>query len=258
VIVALIRAPRLARGGVAQRKECGMAPTPLPIILVPGLLCSARLYRHQIPDLWQCGPVMIADHTRDDTMAGIARRILSNAPPRFVLLGLSMGGYIAFEIVRQAPRRVAKLALLDTSARPDTPEQSERRRAQIVLAGNDGLVEIADRLFPILVHRSRHAHQGLQRLVRQMARETGPEAFMRQQEAIMGRPDSRPGLDAIDRRTLVIVGDGDELLPPALSEEIADGIPGARLVVVPQCGHLSTLERPRFVTKTLVDWLRAG
>src|ERR1700726_2443210 len=99
---------------------------PLPIVLVPGLNCSPRLYAEQIPALWRFGPVAIADHTRDDSMAAIAARIIAAAPPRFALVGLSMGGYIAFEIVRRAPERVAKLALLDTGARADTPEQTER------------------------------------------------------------------------------------------------------------------------------------
>ena len=96
-------------------------PDPLPIVLIPGLTCSARLYADQIPTLWRFGPVTVADHTRDDNMAAIARRILAAAPPRFALAGLSMGGYIAFEIMRQAPQRVAKLALLDTGARAETP-----------------------------------------------------------------------------------------------------------------------------------------
>src|SRR5579883_3245029 len=94
--------------------------TDLPTVLVPGLNCSARLYAPQIPALWRFGPVTVADHTRDDSMPAIAARILASAPPRFALAGLSMGGYIAFEIMRQAPQRVLRLALMDTSARPDT------------------------------------------------------------------------------------------------------------------------------------------
>src|SRR5713101_839134 len=129
---------------------------PLPIVLVPGLNCSARLYGAQIPALWRYGPVMVADHTRDETMAGIASCILGAAPPRFALVGLSMGGYIAFEIMRQAPERVARLALLDTGARADTPEQSERRRRQIELAQGGRFMEIPDLLFPLLVDRKRH------------------------------------------------------------------------------------------------------
>src|SRR5262245_2873546 len=103
---------------------------PLPIVLVPGLNCTARLYAEQIPVLWDFGPVTIADHRRDDHVAAIAAHILATAPPRFALVGLSMGGYIAFAIAREAPERVARLALLDTSARPDRAEQERRRRGQ--------------------------------------------------------------------------------------------------------------------------------
>ena len=230
----------------------------LPLILVPGLLCSARLYSHQILSLWHHGPVMIADHTRGVSMAEIADSIISNAPPRFVLAGLSMGGYISLEIMRQAPQRVTKLALLDTGARSDTPEQSDRRRSLIALARDGRFEPIADQLFPNLVHPSRRSDEGLQRQVRSMAQDIGPEAFIRQQKAIISRPDSRSGLGAIACKTLVIVGDGDKITPPELSEEIANSIPFAQLVVVPNCGHLSTLEQPQFVTQSLMDWLLDG
>src|SRR6202050_2811455 len=100
----------------------------LPVVLVPGLNCSARLYAEQVPALWQFGPVTVADHRRDDSMAAFARRILASAPPRFALAGLSMGGYIAFEVIRQASDRVTKLALLDTGARPEVPERTAQRK----------------------------------------------------------------------------------------------------------------------------------
>jgi pimeloyl-ACP methyl ester carboxylesterase len=228
---------------------------PLPIVLVPGLNCSARLYAEQVPALWGCGPVTIADHRRDDSVEAIAARILATAPPRFALAGLSMGGYIAFAIVRQAPERVARLALLDTSARPDTAEQSERRRSMIALAESGRFAEASDLLFPVFVHRDRHGDEALRKIVRTMAEETGPDAFVRQQKAIMSRPDCRPLLKSIRCPTLVLVGDGDALTPPVLSEEIAAGIAGARLVRVPDCGHLSTLERPEAVNRALVEWL---
>jgi pimeloyl-ACP methyl ester carboxylesterase len=230
-------------------------PEPLPIVLIPGLNCSARLYSEQIPALWRFGPVMVADHTRDDSMAAIARHILATAPPRFALAGLSMGGYLALEIARQAPERVVKLALLDSNARPETPEQSERRKPLIALARQGRFGEIPDLQFPVFVHRNRQNDEALRRLVRTMAEETGPEAFLRQQQAIMSRPDARPNLAAIACPTLVLVGDGDELTPPALAEEIAGAVPGSRLVVVADCGHLSTLERPQAVTGALTAWL---
>lgn len=228
---------------------------PLPIVLVPGLLCTARLYLEQLPALWRFGPVTIADHTRDDSMERIARRILSQAPARFALIGLSMGGYISFELLRQAPERVAKLALLDTAARPDTPEQSAQRKLQIELARAGRFAEVPDLLFPKYVAASRRTDEVLRALVRGMAEETGPEAFARQQTAIMGRPDSRPGLAAITCPALVLVGERDELTPPDRAEEIAAVVPDARLVLVPEAGHLSTIERPEAVTAALVDFL---
>jgi len=229
----------------------------LPTVLIPGLTCSARLYAEQIPALWQFGPVIVADHRRDDSMAAIARRIVAAAPPRFALAGLSMGGYIAFEIMRQAPERVAKLALLDTGARADEPEQTERRRVVMALAENGRYAEVPDLAFPLYVHRNRHGDFSLKRIVRMMAEETGAEAYLRQQQAILSRPDSRPGLAAIACPTLVLVGDGDEATPPKLAREIAAGIFGSRLVTIPDSGHLSTLEQPEAVTKALVEWLQS-
>ena len=229
----------------------------LPIILVPGLNCSARLYGEQIPALWRFGPVTVADHTRDDSMIAIAARILAAAPPRFALAGLSMGGYISFEMMRQAPQRVVKLALLDTGARPETVEQTKGRQRRIELTKAGRFAETVDAHFPLVVYRSRHGDEALKHLVHTMAEETGPDSFLRQQQAIMGRAVSRPGLAAIACPTLVLVGDGDVLTPPAQAQEMVAGIPGARLVIVPECGHLSTLERPQAVTQALVEWMES-
>jgi pimeloyl-ACP methyl ester carboxylesterase len=200
---------------------------------------------------------MVADHTRDDSMAAIARRVLAAAPPRFALAGLSMGGYIAFEIMRQAPQRVAKLALLDTGARADTPEQTERRAVVMALAQSGRYAQVPDLAFPLYVHRQRHHDEALKRIVCAMAEETGAQAFLRQQRAIIGRPDSRPGLGAIACPTLVLVGEGDEATPPELAREIAAGIGGSHLVMIPDSGHLSTLEQPQAVTEALVEWMRS-
>jgi pimeloyl-ACP methyl ester carboxylesterase len=227
---------------------------PLPLVLVPGLNCSARLYAEQVPALWQFGPVTIADHRRDDRMAALARRILVNAPQRFALAGLSMGGYIAFEIPAD---RVAKLALLDTGARAEVPERTEARRPLMALARQGRIGEITDDQFPLLVHHKRHGDQVLKAIVRAMNQETGAEAYIRQQEAIMSRPDSRPTLAEIDCPTLVLVGDEDQLTPPELAREMANGIRGARLVIVPESGHLSTVEQPQAVTKALVEWMQS-
>jgi pimeloyl-ACP methyl ester carboxylesterase len=230
---------------------------PLPIVLIPGLLASARLYAPQLPKLWLSGPVMIADHTRDDGMGALAARILAAAPQRFALAGLSMGGYISLEIVRQAPTRVMKLALLDTSARPDTPDAVQARRAQMAQAAAGKLDEVADVQFTRMVAPARQGDAALRELNRQMAREVGAAAFARQQTAIMARADSRPTLKDIRCPTLVLVGESDALTPPDRATEMAQGIGGARLVTVANCGHLSTLEQPEAVTRALVEWLHA-
>jgi pimeloyl-ACP methyl ester carboxylesterase len=227
---------------------------PLPMVLIPGLNCSARLYAEQIPALWRFGPVQVADHTRDDSMDAIASRILAAAPPRFALAGLSMGGFIALTIMRHAPERVQKLALLDTSARPETPEQTARRKPQIA-AEAGRFAEVPALQFPVFVHRNRQGDEALRARVRVMAEETGAQAFLRQQQAIMTRADARPSLAAIKCPTLVLVGDGDALTPPALSQEIVAGVAGSRLVVIADCGHLSTMERPDAVNRALVEWI---
>ncbi|HYL01713.1 MAG TPA: alpha/beta fold hydrolase [Steroidobacteraceae bacterium] len=227
----------------------------LPVVLIPGLLASARLYGAQLPELWRRGPVMVADHTRADSMAALARGILAAAPPRFALAGLSMGGYVCFEILRQAPARVAKLALLDTAARADTPEAAAMRRAQMAEASAGRLAEVVEAQFERTVHPARRGDPQLRATNRRMAADVGPEAFIRQQTAIMGRPDSRPTLAAIGCPTLVLVGEQDELTPPERAVEMAQGIRGARLVTVPECGHLSTLEQPLDVTRALLGWL---
>jgi pimeloyl-ACP methyl ester carboxylesterase len=234
----------------------GSVTGPLPIVFIPGLNCSARLFGAQAVALWPFGPVTVADHRHDDSMTAIAARILAVAPPRFALAGLSMGGYIAFEILRQAPERVAKLALLDTGAGVDDAARKVMRDAQIAGARAGRHFEITETLYPRYVHPSRHADAALQRIVHAMAEDTGAEAFCRQLTAIKARTDSRPLLPTITCPTLVLVGDHDEATPPALSQEMADTIPGASLVVIPDCGHLSTLEQPDAVNAALVHWMK--
>ena len=145
--------------------------------------------------------------------------------------------------------------VLKSLARAETPEQTERRKVVIALAKSGRYVEVPEIAFPIYVHRNRHNDAGLKQTVRTMAAETGVEAFLRQQQAIMDRPDSRSGLGAIKCPTLVLVGDGDEATPPELAREIAGAIGGAQLVVIADCGHLSTLEQPEKATAALVDWI---
>lgn len=230
---------------------------PLPIVLIPGLLLSPPLYAAQLPALWRLGPVTVAVHTRDDSMAAIAQRILASAPPRFALVGLSMGGYISFEILRQAPQRIARLALLDTMAVPDTPEGSSARRTQMTLAEAGRLDQVVDNLWPRLVHPSRQGDGALRAVIDAMAADVGTQGYLHQQRANIVRPDSRPTLASIRCPTLVLVGEQDLLTPPERALEIANGIAGARLVRIADCGHLSTLERPDEVTQALHGWLAA-
>jgi pimeloyl-ACP methyl ester carboxylesterase len=229
----------------------------LPLVLVPGLICSSRIWAPLLPALWRHGPITVANHIRDDSMAGIARRILKEAPPRFALAGHSMGGYIAFEIMRQAPERVAKLALLNTQARPDTPEATARRRGMIARAQSGGYRTVVDELWANFVHPSRSGDASLQQIVHDMADDVGVEAFVRQQNAIMARPDSRPILTAIRCPTLVLTCDSDNTVPSKLSPEMTDAIAGSWLVVLENCGHLPQLERPEATVQALDEWLEA-
>ena len=229
----------------------------MPILLVPGLVSSPRIYAPVVPALWQFGPVTVANHIRDDHMALIARRILAEAPPRFALAGHSMGGYIAFEIMRQAPERVAKLALLNTQARSDTPEATARRRTMMARARGGEYRAMLDELFPGFVHPSRREDATLRQLVYDMGEDVGAEAFVRQQEAIISRPDSRPVLATIKCPTLVLSGDEDNTIPNALSVEMGDNIHNAKLVILPNCGHLPQVEQPEATAKALVEWLRS-
>lgn len=229
----------------------------MPILLVPGLACSPRLFAEQIPALWRLGPVMIADHTRGETVAEVASQILANAPPRFALIGMSMGGYIAFEILRQARDRVSKLGLIDTSARADEPEATEQREAQIRIAEGGKFAAVIEAQFARTVHPSHRENERLKAVVRAMAEDVGPEVFIRQQKAIIARPDSRPSLAAIRCPTLVIVGEADEITPPERAIEMSEMIKGARLVTLKNCGHLTTHEDPQGVNRSLAALLQA-
>ena len=226
-----------------------------PILLVPGLASSARIYAPVIPALWRLGPVMIANHIRDDNMADIAARVLSEAPPRFALAGHSMGGYIALEIMRQAPERVVKLALINTQARPDTPEATARRRGLMERARRGELRAIREESFPELVHPSRRDDAGILELVHAQDEDVGVEGYLRQQVAIIARVDSRPSLSAITCPTLVLTGDADNTIPNAFSKEMAEAIAGARLVILDRCGHLPQAEQPDATARALTEWL---
>lgn len=226
-----------------------------PLLLLPGLLCDAALWDHQLRFLGDIAAPAVADLTQDTTVEAMAARLLADAPPRFALAGLSMGGYAAFAILRAAPERVTRLALLDTSAWPDTKEQMTRRKLLMQLAERGQFKGVTPKLLPLLVHPDRVEEQPLAGEVMAMAERVGLDAFLRQQRAIMARPDARPQLGAIRVPTMVICGRQDALTPLDRSQEIASGIAGARLAVIEECGHLSTMERPQAVTALMRLWL---
>lgn len=231
-----------------------------PLVLLPGLLCDAAMWEPQLEGLADVADFFVADLTELDTIGDMAKAVLRDAPwKEFALAGLSMGGYVAQEIVRQAPQRVTKLALLDTRSRPEQPEETERRHQFIKLAQTErGFTPVTTRLLPLLLHPSRVKDAALVTVIRDMAERTGIDAYVRQQKAIISRPDFRPGLPAIQCPTLVLCGRQDQLTPLADSESIAAAIPGAKLVVVEECGHMSTMERPEIVNRTLRAWLQGG
>lgn len=226
------------------------------VVFIPGLLCTELLFAAQIA-AFSDRPILIGNHREADSISAIAEGILAAAPERFALAGLSMGGYIAMEIMRKAPEKVTRLALLDTSARPDMPEQGERRRVLMQMAQSGKFAKVPHLLYPGLVDASRAEDETLKAVVVEMAEDTGPEAFVRQQTAIMARIDSRPFLGQIACPTLVLAGEGDTLTPPAIAREIHEAIPGSRLSLIAGAGHLSTLEAPGAVTAELQAWMRA-
>ncbi|MEO5335637.1 MAG: alpha/beta hydrolase [Magnetospirillum sp. WYHS-4] len=228
-----------------------------PLIFLPGLLCDDALWRHQAETLADVARVQVADLTRDDNMAALARRVLDEAPDSFALAGLSMGGYVAQEILRQAPDRVERLALIDTSYLADSPEQTVRRREFIEMTRHGQFRGVTSRLLPMLIHDARLGDEDLTGTVMAMAERVGKEAFIRQQTAIMNRPDGTRDLGGIACPTLVVAGRQDQLTPPALQVEMAARIPKAALVLIEDCGHLAPLERPRTVSALLRYWLQA-
>jgi len=226
-----------------------------PIVCIPGVLCSAEVFAPQLQALWPHPAVSIANTLQADTIAELARTILASAPPNFRCVGLSMGGFIALEMMRQEPRRVSKLALLGSSARPNTEEETISFRKLLAQASERNFQEVVTETMMSIVHPNRRTNSALREVCRRMAHSVGKEAFARQINAVIDRPDSRPSLGLIAVPTLVVVGDSDLLQPPARSQELADGISGSRLVIVPDCGHWSTLEDPATVNSALNDWL---
>jgi pimeloyl-ACP methyl ester carboxylesterase len=229
----------------------------MPLVLLPGLLCDAALWDPQLSKLADVADFFVADLTDHETMGEMAASVLRNSPwKEFALAGLSMGGYVAQEIMRKAPLRVTRLALLDTRSRPEQPDETERRHQFMKLAQTErGFTPVTNRMLPLMLHPSRVKDAPLVKVIREMAERTGVEAYIRQQKAIISRPDFRPDLAKIKCPTLVLCGRQDQLTPIENSEQMAAAIPGAKLVIVEECGHMSTLERPDEVNRAMRKWL---
>ena len=238
-----------------------MTQSPPPLLLLPGMLCDARLWSDVRSRLAQgstaaVGEIRVPDLDRQVTIAEMADTVLAQAPERFDLAGFSMGAIVALEIARRVPERLGHLVLMNTTARPDTAERKGVRVRQIYRAQTGEFRDVVvEDLKPRYFAPGTPNLGNLRRLVVGMALDLGVDVFRRQSLALMGRPDSRPTLPAISTPTLVLAADADNLCPVAIHEEIHRLIPGSRFSVLSQCGHMAPLERPAEVAAALTDFL---
>lgn len=227
------------------------------LVLIPGTLCDDRLWSYQIEALSKIIEVKVADISQSDSIKEIANSILQQEPGGFSLAGLSMGGIIALEIMRQAGDRIKRLALLNTNPYSPTEEQKQTFQKYINFCKAGFFQDITPTyLLPNLIHPSRQTDNDLTTLIKEMALNIGPEAYIRQLTALMNRKGSVDILSEISCYTLVLTGKEDRMCPLALHEAMAEGIPNSKLVVIEECGHLSTLEKGEAVTNSLLGWLQ--
>lgn len=237
-----------------------MALSPA-LILVPGSLCDRRVFAPQITELDRHASITVGRVDGDDTIAGMADRLLAAAPPTFALAGLSLGGIVAMEVIRQAPERVERLALIDTNPHAETPSRRARREPEIAQARDEGVPTFFEReIFPYFLgdDDSAAARGHLLEATRAMAADAGPDVFARQWRALRDRFDAREALARYSKPTLVLCGTADRLCSLDRHREIASLMVGAQLVTISGAGHLPTLERPDAVTAALRKWLQAG
>jgi len=232
----------------------GAMTVPLPLLLLPGTACDARLFA---PTLKRLGvPVaIVVEMTGAETTAGLARKILDNAPERFSLIGFSLGGIVALEMMAQAPERIARLALVDTTARPDPADNAEQRRTAVAKARDKGLETYISDAWIDLVHPSKSDDTDLRDLITAMARDAGADTLASQAEIAINRFDSRPRLAAINVPTLILAGEAEQVCSLEAHREMADAIAGARFFTIPNAGHFAPLENPAAVARHIRDWL---
>lgn len=238
----------------AEESHEGAVAAPLPLLLLPGTVCDARLFAPLL-SLLDMPVAIIGDMTGAETTPGLAARILDQAPERFSLLGFSLGGIVALEMMAQAPERIAQLALVDTTARPDPEANAAKRRAAVAKARAEGMDGYIADAWHNLVAPENVADGELAALIAAMARDAGPDVLARQSEVAIHRVDSRPRLSAIAVPTLILAGEAEKVCPLEAHEEMAQAIPGARLFTIPKAGHFAPLENPAAVARHVRDWL---
>ncbi|MDJ0631252.1 MAG: alpha/beta hydrolase [Rhodobacter sp.] len=228
-----------------------------PLVLLPGMMCDARLFLPQIVALSSETSVQVAPVTQSDSIEKIARNALAKAPETFALAGLSMGGIVAMEMLSLAPKRITRIALMDTNCQSEMPNVAAAREPQIVRVKAGRLQEVMrDEMKP------NYLAPGPQRLevlntVMQMALDLGPEVFVRQSRALQRRPDQQATLRRAKIPALILCGEHDALCPIRRHEFMAHLMPNAELQIISEAGHLPTLERPEIVTQLLRRWLSA-
>lgn len=225
-----------------------------PLVFLPGMMCDARLWGPQVAAMSHL-TLHFPTLSGQDSMAALAAQVLAQAPPRFALAGLSMGGIVAMEVIRQAPDRVARLALLDTNPRAESPQMQVRRGPQIDRVRRGGLTEVMrDEMKPNYLSDGRHKREILD-LCMEMAVSLGPEAFISQSVALRDRPDQQQTLKAVTVPTLILCGRDDALCPVERHQLMHGLIPGSTLHIVDGAGHLPTLEQPQHTTTALLRWM---